>query len=243
MQDDNFLYLEKVDYQFIREALLGTVPPPQLVAATTGTRDRLNVLAQSVLNAHSSSLGNVRPKLEKYRLNDPVICAFNAYEHSFDGQSQTETSKLLVARGTLGTIQYLENKTVVVYNNGYHDVCQHNGFRSLFDLAYCLTLDVTQGSEYDGVCFIVDGNRPGTPKHLYSPISRAKSSCVVMGTPENIRNLTRYQDALDECLLNALNHASKKRRKLPSSSSSSSSSSASIAASSPKRSKLASPRT
>ena len=64
---------------------------------------------------------------------------------------------------------------MVVYEGGYEDVYDKRyRFRCKFTLAYAVTVDKAQGSQFPDICVVIDPKRPTTLPLLYTGVSRAQ---------------------------------------------------------------------
>lgn len=119
----------------------------------------------------------------KHRVGDPVMCDENLYEYDSDLKKRV----LRVANGTMGRLESdAFSNFGVVYENGFRDMAP---FRSIFQAAYAITNHKSQGSEFDHVVFVCDTTEMAEVESgmIFTAISRAKRTCVVIGTRARIQ--------------------------------------------------------
>ena len=95
--------------------------------------------------------------------------------------------------GNTGTIdEILEdakgNKNVIV-NYGNKRIVYNKAAQKQLNLAYCYTIHKAQGMENNNVIILVDENEKLLNRNLvYTAVTRAKETCVLVGKKENIDN-------------------------------------------------------
>ncbi len=98
-------------------------------------------------------------------------------------------ARLGISNGEIGTcIKQTDGALVVRFGNS-RDI--HTAELSDFDLAYAITIHKSQGSEFENVCiFISDKLNPVLSKELlYTGVTRAKESALVIGRREIIKQM------------------------------------------------------
>ncbi len=133
------------------------------------------------LNRAVSQIVNPRNKNQKWKVGDRVICLKN-----FPDQD--------IWNGTTGTIKAIDSEKEIWVTTDIPTLSENGGYSSetLFNkemvrelqLAYALTVHKSQGSQYRNVifcCFRRDSYMMLNRSLIYTAITRAKKSCVVIG--------------------------------------------------------------
>jgi len=132
------------------------------------------------------------------------MCVENAYERG--GEERVS----LVSNGTLGVVRCRDDVPIVVYENGHEDVFDFRAgrFATDFEMAYVLTVDKSQGSEFDAVVVVFDDTRRRpTRELLYTAMSRAKACCVLLCNPASVSRATAPVPVADTIFITLLAEA------------------------------------
>ena len=147
--------------------------------------DNLNNLMANIFNPNQDvfQIGD-----KYYRVNDKVIQLVNDIDNN-------------IYNGDIGYIQsmeYVDKKLVVEINYSGNIVEYKSGEFDKFNLAYAVSIHKSQGSEYDNVVVVLDKsfNRMFYNKLIYTAVTRAKSSLVILGSLDsfNLSVKTLYGD-------------------------------------------------
>ena len=128
---------------------------------------------------------------EKYNINKPTEgCIFKVGDKVMQNINNREKQ---IWNGNTGTIdEILEdakgNKNVIV-NYGNKRIVYNKAAQKQLNLAYCYTIHKAQGMENNNVIILVDENEKLLNRNLvYTAVTRAKETCVLVGKKENIDN-------------------------------------------------------
>jgi ATP-dependent exoDNAse (exonuclease V) alpha subunit len=202
--DTSFRWLANTSPEAIRLAAASIDPCPQFLSLVNNVRKTTNSTVQMQTNT-APSLENLAQRFKYFRLGDNVICTQNVYDR--------ETKKLLVANGCFGRIGFDGLKTFVHYSNSFRDEYEEpRGFISKFELSGCITVDKSQGAEFPTIVVLVVGKRTGGARLLYTAFSRAQKQCLLLGSAEDIMNMTSTVDKLDASLLDVLKPSTNKNK-------------------------------
>ncbi len=147
--------------------------------------DNLNNLMANIFNPNQDvfQIGD-----KYYRVNDKVIQLVNDIDNN-------------IYNGDIGYIQsmeYVDKKLVVEINYSGNIVEYKSGEFDKFNLAYAVSIHKSQGSEYDNVVVVLakSFNRMFYNKLIYTAVTRAKSSLVILGSLDsfNLSVKTLYGD-------------------------------------------------
>lgn len=147
--------------------------------------DNLNNLMANIFNPNQDvfQIGD-----KYYRVNDKVIQLVNDIDNN-------------IYNGDIGYIQsmeYVDKKLVVEINYSGNVVEYKSGEFDKFNLAYAVSIHKSQGSEYDNVVVVLakSFNRMFYNKLIYTAVTRAKSSLVILGSLDsfNMSVKTLYGD-------------------------------------------------
>jgi exodeoxyribonuclease V alpha subunit len=147
--------------------------------------DNINNLMANIFNPNQDvfQIGD-----KYYRVNDKVIQLVNDIDNN-------------IYNGDIGYIQsmeYVDKKLVVEINYSGNVVEYKSGEFDKFNLAYAVSIHKSQGSEYDNVVVVLakSFNRMFYNKLIYTAVTRAKSSLVILGSLDsfNMSVKTLYGD-------------------------------------------------
>ena len=133
--------------------------------------DSLNSMMASIFNPESEKfvIGD-----KYYRINDKVIQLVNDVDNNvYNGDI-----------GYIRNIYYLDKKMVVEIDYSGNVVEYKSGEFDKFNLAYAVSIHKSQGSEYANVVIILarSFNRMFYNKLIYTAVTRAKSSLIILGS-------------------------------------------------------------
>ncbi len=113
-----------------------------------------------------------------YRVGDKVIQLVNDVDNNvYNGDI-----------GYIKDIKYIDKKLIVTIDFLGNYVEYHSGEFDKFNLAYAISIHKAQGSEYDNVIVILSKsfNRMFYNKLIYTAVTRAKKSLIIIGTLESL---------------------------------------------------------
>ena len=147
--------------------------------------DNLNELMANIFNGNKERF-QIGDKF--YRIGDKVIQLVNDVENNvFNGDIGYIKDIEIVEKKMIVTIDYMGNK--VRYTSGEFD---------RFTLAYAISIHKSQGSEYDNVVIVLAKSfrRMFYNKLIYTAVTRAKSSLIIIGDLESFNKSiqTLYAD-------------------------------------------------
>lgn len=155
----------------------------------------LNWRLQEILNPPSEKKPEIRGQGRTYRLGDKVMQMKNNYdlEWAADAKDGEESGKG-VFNGDIGTVVAVdpEEECLVVRYDEERDVVYGLSDTDELELAYCMTVHKSQGSEFPVVVMPVIGGPPMllTRNLFYTALTRARSLVVLIGREEVIRRMT-----------------------------------------------------
>ena len=159
--------------QFLKQRNL-TVEDVTILASTKSLANAINFKIQDKYNTNKQIVGCI------YKVGDKVMQNINNKEKQ-------------VWNGNVGTVEEIledakGNKNVIVNFNGKRIIYNKAGQKEL-SLAYCYTVHKSQGMESDNVIIMIDENEKLMNRNLiYTAVTRAKETCVLVGKKENINN-------------------------------------------------------
>ena len=133
--------------------------------------DNLNNMMANIFNKNDEVF-NIGDKY--YRVNDKVIQLVNDVDNNvYNGDI-----------GYIKSIEYVDKKLVVEIDYNGNIVEYKSGEFDKFNLAYAVSIHKSQGSEYDNVVIILakSFNRMFYNKLIYTAVTRAKSSLIILGS-------------------------------------------------------------
>lgn len=169
--------------------------PAQLIQVLSPTKKgvcgvvTLNGLLQAALNPPSNSKKEIQFGETLFREGDKVIHVKNDYQLTWTDLNGTEGQG--VFNGDVGYIIKIDEKgreLNVLYDDDREVVYEYTDLEEL-ELAYCLSVHKSQGSEFPAVILpMVGGPRMLLTRNLlYTAVTRARSLVVLVGT-ENVVN-------------------------------------------------------
>jgi exodeoxyribonuclease V alpha subunit len=195
--DDAEEQLRYLQAAMIRQPRSGFEAMQVIVATNSGPlgRDVVNERLQAWFNS-----GGHRVEGNPYRVGDKVICLKNGW---YRGQPTNDDamddyggeSEIYLANGEMGTITHVAKDesraefpgSVVLIPNRKRQTHEEpdGGAASDFALGYAITCHKSQGSEWPVVFVLIDGSMGArnvcSREWLYTAISRAAESCVLVG--------------------------------------------------------------
>lgn len=184
-QDDSFCLVERDDADtddvltkmaedIARDAKFAQrSTPPVFLAFSRKMVRELNVALQRALNP--TQVVVARRENMDIRLKDVVVCTRNTYDA--DGT-------LLVANGNTGVVMHKRTEFNVVDEAGRASIYVDTRNRVPYRLGYASTTNAAQGNQWPVVVVLVDAHhyRGVHRRLLYTALSRAQQSAVVVGT-------------------------------------------------------------
>lgn len=150
------------------------------VTILASTKSLANAINFKIQNKY-----NTNPKVEGciFKVGDKVMQNINNKEKEiWNGNVGIVDEILEDAKGNKNVIVNFVNKRIV-----YNKAAQKQ-----LSLAYCYTVHKSQGTESNDVIILVDENEKLLNRNMiYTAITRAKKTCVVVGKKENIDNAIR----------------------------------------------------
>lgn len=155
--------------------------------------ENLNNKLQHVLNPYIDGATVVEDSC-KFRVGDKVMQITNNYElHFVKPEEYSSIEGEGVYNGDIGFITHIDSNTfevTVTFEDGKICVYPRTELSQLA-LAYAITIHKSQGSEFDAVVIPVIAGAPIilTRNLLYTAITRAKKSVVLIGTKQNLARM------------------------------------------------------
>lgn len=154
----------------------------------------LNLRLQEALNPPSEKKPQLVWGETVFRLGDKVIQTRNDYQLSWQRKTATGTEDGSgVFNGDVGFITAVdpEDHTLTVLYDEEREVVYESGDLENLEIAYCLSVHKSQGSEFPVIVMPVTGGPPMllTRNLLYTALTRAKSLVVLVGAEEVIRRM------------------------------------------------------
>ena len=115
-----------------------------------------------------------------YRVNDKVIQLVNDVDNNvFNGDI-----------GYIKNIVRVNDKTCIMIDFSGNEVMYTNGDTDKFSLAYAISIHKSQGSEYDNVVVLLANSfkRMFYNKLIYTAVTRAKTSLIIIGSLDSLNN-------------------------------------------------------
>ncbi len=139
--------------------------------------DNINILMQSVFNPESPNKNEIIIRDTIYREGDKVIQLVNDVDNNIYNGDIGYIKRIINAKEALIEIDYSGNK--VLYKRGKFDEFTHS---------YAISVHKSQGSEYDHVLVLIPSNmkRMLYNKLIYTAVTRAKKSLILIGTLESL---------------------------------------------------------
>lgn len=156
--------------------------------------DSLNDLMANIFNGEETKyqIGD-----KYYRVNDKVIQLVNDVENNvFNGDI-----------GYIKRIDSIDRKLVVTIDFMGNNVVYKSGEFDKFTLAYAISIHKSQGSEYDNVVIVLANSfkRMFYNKLIYTAVTRAKLSLIIIGSLESFNSSVRTLYANDRVTLLKMN--------------------------------------
>lgn len=186
-QDKNFYAINTKDTS-LKDAGIAIIE--QFLQQRNLTINDVTILAstKSLANAINFKIQN------KYNTNKAVKdCAFKVDDKVMQIINNNQKE---IYNGNVGIVKKIVDdskgrKSIVVDFNGKRIVYNKAAQKEL-SLAYCYTVHKSQGEESDNVFILIDENEKLLNRNLiYTAVTRAKKTCVLVGKKENIDNAIR----------------------------------------------------
>ena len=156
--------------------------------------DNLNDLMADIFNGESEKY---RIGDKYYRVGDKVIQLVNDVENNvFNGDI-----------GYIKRIDSIDRKLVVTIDFMGNHVIYKSGEFDKFTLAYAISIHKSQGSEYDNVVIVLANSfkRMFYNKLIYTAVTRAKSSLIIIGSLESFNSSVKTLYANNRATLIKMN--------------------------------------
>jgi exodeoxyribonuclease V alpha subunit len=174
------------------------------------SRKAVNVILQEEFNENEKIKGS------PFRPGDKIVCLKNGFFplHDETGDpdeiDMDEDGRAYVANGELAKVEEVEEKFFVASLNSPERVIKiprgksgggENSTGCSWDLGYALSVHKSQGSEWPVVVVVLD-EYPGARRicdrsWIYTAISRAKDSCILVGKKSTADSMCRRQSILN----------------------------------------------
>lgn len=157
---------------------------------------QLNRLLQAALNPESAKRDALTHGETEFRVGDKVIQTKNDYQITYVKKSSVGTEEGTgVFNGDVGYIEHIdpaEHLITVCFDDERLVTYQRQQLDAL-ELAYCLTVHKSQGSEFPVVVLPVVGGPPMLMARnlLYTALTRAKQLVVLVGREEVVQQMVR----------------------------------------------------
>jgi len=156
--------------------------------------DSLNEMMANIFNPNQDKyqIGD-----KYFRVGDKVIQLINDVENNvFNGDI-----------GYIKRIDSIDRKLVVTINFMGNNVIYKSGEFDRFTLAYAISIHKSQGSEYDNVVIVLASSfkRMFYNKLIYTAVTRAKSSLIILGSLDSFNSSVKTLYANDRITLLKMN--------------------------------------
>lgn len=161
----------------------------------------LNLRLQQALNPPRPGMPELTWGETVFRLGDKVIQTRNDYQIAWERETEKGWEEGAgVFNGDIGFITRVDQEahTLTVRFDEEKDVSYEAADLENLDLAYCLSVHKSQGSEFPAVILPVAGGPPMllTRNLLYTALTRAKELVVLVGQEEVIRQMVNNNHVL-----------------------------------------------
>ena len=161
----------------------------------------LNLRLQQALNPPRPGIPELTWGETVFRLGDKVIQTRNDYQIAWERETEKGWEEGTgVFNGDIGFITRVDQEahTLTVRFDEERDVSYEAADLENLDLAYCLSVHKSQGSEFPAVILPVAGGPPMllTRNLLYTALTRAKELVVLVGQEEVIRQMVNNNHVL-----------------------------------------------
>ena len=180
-------------------AFLGTEDPARDIQVLSPTKKtgagvyQLNAMLQDALNPPAPRKPEIRYGETAFRLGDKVMHVKNNYQLSWKADDGTEG--LGVFNGDVGFVDHVDTQERVVTVRYDDERTVEYDYQQLeeLELAYCLSVHKSQGSEFPCVVMPVVGGPPRllTRNLFYTALTRARKLVVLVGKEEAIAAMVR----------------------------------------------------
>lgn len=154
---------------------------------------QLNRLLQEALNPPREGAQELQQGDTRYRLGDKVIHTRNNYQLRWEQPDGSEGEG--VFNGDMGRIVEIDpdGSALTVEYEDRRRVCYESSLLEELDLAYCLSVHKSQGSEFEAVVMPVTGGPAMllTRNLFYTAITRAKRLVTLVGSEDAIASMVR----------------------------------------------------
>ena len=157
--------------------------------------DNLNKELQKMLNPAKPTSIEIQTESTIYRTGDKVMQTVNNYEQTWERISEDGIIEYGqgVFNGDSGVIENISRQTgevTVLFEDGRRAVYARENIFELM-LSYAITIHKSQGSEFDVVVIpVISGASLILTKNLlYTAVTRAKKTVVLVGTKQNIARM------------------------------------------------------
>ncbi len=159
--------------------------------------DNLNKALQERINPKDEFKPEIITENVIYRLGDKVMQTTNNYEQSWKRQASEYYTEegVGVFNGDIGIIEDInlnDNQVTVLFEDGRKAIYERQNLLEL-TLSYAITIHKSQGSEFDVVVMpIISGpSMILTRNLLYTGVTRAKKTVVLVGNKTNLKRMIR----------------------------------------------------
>ena len=158
--------------------------------------ENLNREIRKNLNPKKASEPEIKQGENSYRVGDKIMQIVNNYQMEWtvrrENYSESGTGVYNGDIGFITEINMLNQKFTVTFTDGKVAVYSFGELDQIV-LAYAVSIHKSQGSEFDTVVISVSQGNPFllTRNLLYTAITRAKKTVVVVGTKEAVGRMVR----------------------------------------------------
>lgn len=183
----------------------------QILCMSQDIRAKINLAVNKIFNPNGQPYNDVS-------VGDPIVNTVNIYD-------EVNRDKLILRNGDVGQFRLENGRWVAVYYVRSEDGLsfveykdwfdmnkRYSGFSSRFTRAYCVTTHYSQGNEYKVVVVVLDDLWMGQPpiakppdsSILYTAMSRARETVVLIGTDMSLRGISGRRRELNRELMRIL---------------------------------------
>ena len=150
--------------------------------------DNINQLMQQIFNPKDNKKNEITIRDITYRENDKVLQLVNDVDNNIYNGDIGYIKEIVLSKDPIIKVDYQGN--IVTYTKGKFDE---------FTLSYAISVHKSQGSEYDHVIVLLPSNmkRMLYNKLIYTGVTRAKKSLVIVGSLESLNYAITHEYSMN----------------------------------------------